>query len=138
MKKRDFTLRTLPLAALMLELSGGVVLYYARPSTTGKIGHFREIYSYFSLTPLRQLHFSPFLTAMLTCALTACAHWCHPTFRRQNAITLLSFLALLTSLFPLLMGVQYYTVTALVVSLLILGELLLSIHEPKQAKTAAG
>lgn len=134
MKKRDFILRAIPFAALVLELSGGVVLYYARPSTTGEIGHFQEIYSYFSLTPVRQLYVSPFLTGLLTCALALCAcqHWRRPTAQKKNAIALLAALALLLSLFPLLlMGARYYTVTALLVSLLMLGEMVLSMKGPK-------
>lgn len=140
MKKRDFALRAIPFAALLPELSGGVVLYYARPSATGEIMRWQEVYSYFSLTPLRQLHFSPFLTGLITCALALCAgiHWRRPTEAKRNVIALLAFLALSTSLFPLLMGVRYYTVTALVVSLLMLTELVLAVKEPKSMKTAAG
>lgn len=140
MKKRDFILRAIPFAALLLELSGGVVLYYARPSVTGEITRWQEVYSYFSLTPLRQLHFSPFLTGLITCGLVlcACAHWRRPTEGKRNAIALLAFLSLLTSLFPLLMGIQYYTVTALVVSVLMLLELVLAVKEVKTVKPAAG
>ena len=67
MKKR-FLYLVLPIITLILEIIPyGAVCNFARPATDGSIGHFRELYSYFDMTPFGYANFSPLITGILSC-----------------------------------------------------------------------
>ena len=58
----------LPIITLILEiLPYGAVCNFAAPAEDGSIGRFRELYSYFDLTPFGYANFAPFITALITC-----------------------------------------------------------------------
>ena len=69
MKKRLLYL-ILPIVTLILEiLPYGAVCNFMRPATTEGLppGRFRELYSYFDLTPFGYANFAPLITAVITC-----------------------------------------------------------------------
>ena len=68
MKKKRWIYLLLPIVTLILEaLPYGAVLNFIRPAEDGTKGNFRELYSYFDLTPFGWANFAPFITAIITC-----------------------------------------------------------------------
>jgi len=128
MKKANITSAIVTLVIIVLEsLPYGAVLNFGEPNSDGSIGFIRKTYSYFSLTPGGYANFAPFLTAVLSCALMFVI--VISIFMEKNALKnasrILSILALLTSLMPLLLGVWYYSVCGLAISILLTGEIIL-------------
>lgn len=108
-----------PAVALVLELlPWGAVLNFMRPATDGSIGRFRETYSYFSLMPMGYGNFGPILTAILTCLLlpVTVLYIIRGTAPWKKAMCAIAALAMLASLYPLLLGFSYYSFTALLIS----------------------
>ncbi len=130
MKLKRLPLLIVPLAMLVLELlPNGVVLNFWNPEGEA----WRETYSYFSLTPFGYANFGPFLTAILTCALTfltlTCIFW--ENKRLMLAVQIVSGAAFVTSLAPLLFGIKYFTLIGIFISVLCLVELVYSLLEDK-------
>ena len=68
--KRRLLCLVLPIITLILEiLPYGAVCNFMRPPANegDPIGHFRELYSYFDLTPFGYANFAPLITAVITC-----------------------------------------------------------------------
>ncbi len=108
----------LSLSALILELlPNGVVLNFANPDGEP----FRETYSYFSMTPFGYANFGPLLTAALTCVLVVLVvmNCVKPKRGLKNAMINVSGLATVTSLMPLMFGIDYITGIGIAVSVLL-------------------
>ena len=117
MQKKKWLLLLAPIAALILELLPfGAVLNFASPEEPMPV---RKTFSYFSLTPFGYANFGPFLTALLTVALTVAVLVWLLRGRGRRAVCVLSVAAFLTSLMPLLFGVSFFTAVGGVISALL-------------------
>lgn len=116
----------LPVITLVLEiLPYGAVLNFMLPSTDGStIGHFRELYSYFSLTPFGYANFAPLITAILTCAGFALLVIYCVTGKPGLASAAKSIFCIgsVVSLGPLLYGFRFYSVVGGLISLSLIAE----------------
>ena len=117
MKKKMITLALL-LSALVLEiLPYGAVLNFANPEGES----WRKTYSYFSLTPYGYANFGPLITAILTCVLLVILvlslllkkNW-------SKSISIISAIATLTSLAPLMFGFSNFSLVGAMISICIL------------------
>lgn len=120
MKKRWMHL-LLPVAALVLELLPyGAVCNFANPEGVP----WRRTYSYFNLTPFGYANFAPFLTAVFTCvAIALLLVYLFVGTRLWAAIAkkvLVVTFAL--SLCPLVLGIEYYSVVGLLITLCLFAE----------------
>lgn len=105
-------------AILVLELlPNGVVLNFA--NSEGEPWH--RTYSYFSLIPFGYANFGPFITAVLTCVLIVLILTCWFKFSNKLnvAIKRLSGVAIVTSLFPLMLGINNVTIIGVVITILL-------------------
>ena len=124
MRKKRLWLLVLPVLTLILEMMPwGAVCNFANPEGEP----WRMTYSYFSLTPFGYANFSPFLTALATCAmclllLIYCFTAKEALLRRIKAV---NGGALVLSLCPLLYGVSYYSVVGGLIAAFLAAELLL-------------
>ena len=137
MKKRNMTNAVVAAVIIILEIIPfGAVLYFGTPASDGSIGFIRKTYPCFSLTPFGYANFGPFLTAVLSCVLLCliAASFFIRNHALQNASCIVSILALLTSLMPLLSGVRYYSVCGLAISALLAAEVLLHRAERKRSR----
>ena len=123
MKKRALFL--IPaLAALILEiLPYGAVCNFA--NIEGE--PWRITFSYFSLTPYGYANFGPFLTAVLTCMLIlALGIYTLKEFKKLRSFAkFVSCVATATSLWPLLLGISYFSVVGALISLCLITEILI-------------
>lgn len=127
MKKR-FLYLILPLITLILEiLPYGAVLNFARPATDGSVGHFRELYSYFNLTPFGYANFAPFITAIMSCIIFIMLLIYCIADKRRFAVIARNILwgCAVVSLGPLVLGIRYFSVIGVLITLTIIVELLL-------------
>ena len=117
MKKKMITLALL-LSALILEiLPYGAVCNFANPEGEP----WRKTYSYFSLTPYGYANFGPLITAILTCVLLVILvlslllkkNW-------SKSISIISAIATLTSLAPLMFGFSNFSLVGAMISICIL------------------
>ena len=118
MKAKNLFSAFLPIAAFVLELfPNGVVLRFWNPEGEPWV----RTYNYFSLLPFGYANFGPFLTAVLTCVLLALVviHLFKPRKGLNIAIMNVSGLATVTSLMPLMHGINYITATGIVISVLL-------------------
>lgn len=121
MKKRAYTLLILPVVAIVLEaLPYGVVLQFA-----DEIQTYRETFSYFSLTPYGYANFGPLIAAVLTCVtlLLVIILLAKKEEKLCMGIAVLSGLAAAASLMGNVMG---FSVTGLLITLVLLGQCVLS------------
>lgn len=121
MKKRAYTLLILPVFALLLEaMPYGAVLNFADESRT-----YRETFSYFSLTPYGYANFGPLIAAVLTCIilLLVIILLAKKEEKLCMGIAVLSGLAAAASLMGNVMG---FSVTGLLITLVLLGQCVLS------------
>ena len=119
MKKR-FIYVILPIITLILEIIPyGAVLNFGRPSETGEIGYFRELYSYFDMTPFGYANFAPLITGIFTCiTLLRIIGYC---ISGKSTVAIvgrnLCIITAIINLCPLLYGVKYLSVVAVLVSI---------------------
>lgn len=129
MKKRLALLIAYVIAVVLELLPFGAVCNFATPERT-----IRETFSYFDLVPFGYANFGPFLTAILTCVLLLLS--LIYLFKEKNglkkAITVLSLIAVVTSLMPLLFGISYFSVVGGLISLVLLAAFFLSCHKGAQ------
>lgn len=121
MKKRAYTLLILPVVAIFLEaLPYGAILNFADESQT-----YRETFSYFSLTPYGYANFGPLIAAVLTCVvlLLVIILLAKKEEKLCMGIAVLSGLAAAASLMGNVMGLS---VTGLLITLVLLGQCVLS------------
>ena len=123
MKKKMITLALL-LSALVLEiLPYGAVLNFANPEGES----WRKTYSYFSLTPYGYANFGPLITAILTCVLLVILvlslllkkNW-------SKSISIISAIATLTSLAPLMFGFSNFSLVGAMISACIIATFVIS------------
>ena len=111
---------------LVLEiLPYGAVLHFGNPEGEP----FRETFSYFDLTPYGYANFGPLITAMLTCVLLVMSviGLFVDNGRIKSTIKIVSFIALVASLAPLL--VNCYSVIGGTISVLMLAVLIISLKK---------
>ena len=129
MKKR-FLYLILPIITLILELLPyGAVCNFMLPSTTEGVpaARFRELYSYFDLTPFGWANFAPLITAIITCiVLFILLIYCF-TGTEKLARTAKNILCVgaVISFGPLLLGLHFLSVVGVLISLSLIGEFLL-------------
>lgn len=123
MKKKIITLALL-LSALILEiLPYGAVCNFANPEGEP----FRKTYSYFSMIPYGYGDFGPLITALLTCVLLVIIvlsillkkDW-------SKSISIISAIATLTSLAPLMFGFSNFSLVGAMISACILATFVIS------------
>ena len=123
MKKKMITLALL-LSALVLEiLPYGAVLNFANPEGES----WRKTYSYFSMIPYGYGDFGPLITALLTCVLLVIIilsillkkDW-------SKSISIISAIATLTSLAPLMFGFSNFSLVGAMISACILATFVIS------------
>ena len=123
MKKRIIYL-ILPIMTLILEiLPYGAVCNFANPEGEP----WRKTFSYFDLTPFGYAHFTPFLTAIITCLTFV---WILVYCIKGNARTAIQarnilFVAVVLSLGPLLLGISYFSLVGGLITLSLAVELIL-------------
>lgn len=123
MKKR-FLYLLLPIITLILEiLPYGAVCVFA-PSPTERV---KETFSYFDLTPFGYANFAPFFTAIITCLifvmlLVFCIKGNVRTAIKAKNIL---YVAVVMSLGPLVFGIAYFSLVAVLITISLVGELLL-------------
>lgn len=114
MKKKIIVLCIL-LCTLVLEiLPYGAVCNFGNPEGEP----FRETFSYFSLTPYGYAHFSPLITAILTCVLLLIV-LISIIFKKaiSKKTSILAGIASLISLCPMLYGLDDYSIVGALISL---------------------
>lgn len=117
-------------AAIVLELLPfGAVCNFADPVST-----IRKTFSYFDLVPFGYANFGPFLTAILTCVLLLLSliYLFKEKPGLKKAMTVLSLMAVVTSLMPLLYGIDYFSVLGGLISLVLLAAFFLSCRSGEQ------
>ena len=122
MKKRWMYL-LLPVAALVLELLPyGAVCNFANPEGDP----WRRTYSYFDLVPFGYANFAPFLTAIFTwIVIVLLLVYLFVGKRLPVAMAKkFSVVCFALSLCPLLLGVEYYSVVGLLITLCLFAEAL--------------
>lgn len=127
MKKRLLVL-LLPLITLILEiLPYGAVLNFMRPVATEGVppGRFRELYSYFDLTPFGYANFAPLITAVITCIILLLLILYCITGKHRLAISARNILYVCTvfSLGPLVLGFRFFSVVGALITITLIGEI---------------
>lgn len=110
-------------------LIGCVILIFLESLPVGAVLTFaedggeavRKTYSYFSLVPYGYANFAPFLTAVLTVIITVLTliSLFSNKIRLYSACTVISAIALITSLLPLIYGADYFTPAAVIITLIL-------------------
>lgn len=140
MKKR-IRILILSLIALILEiLPYGAVCNFMLPSADGtSVGRFRELYSYFDLTPFGYANFAPMITAVLTCVLVLLIVIYCFTGRPGLFNTIRTFVWICTviSLGPLVLGIRFYSVVGGLITMAFIAELFLLYSTLKNQSTAS-
>ncbi len=123
MKKKMITFALL-LSALVLEiLPYGAVLNFGNPEGDT----WRKTYSYFSLIPYGYANFGPLITAILTCIMLVIIVISILIKKDWNkTISVISVIATLTSLAPLMFGIGYFSIVGAMVSVCILATFVIS------------
>lgn len=123
MKKKIIVLCIL-LCTLVLEiLPYGAVCNFANPEGEP----WRKTYSYFSLTPYGYANFGPLITAILTCVLLGIIILSILLKKNWNKpITIISAIATLTSLAPLMFGISNFSLVGAMISACILATFVIS------------
>ena len=127
MKKRLLYL-ILPIVTLILEiLPYGAVCNFARPATDGSIGHFRQLYSYFDLTPFGYANFAPLITGIITCiiALLVLVYCITGKLKWAQKAKNILYCCTLFSLGPLVLGIHFFSVVGGLITAALIAELLL-------------
>ena len=140
MKKRLQYL-ILPVITLILELLPyGAVCNFMLPSTTEGVpaGRFRELYSYFDLTPFGWANFAPLITAIITCiVLLILVIYCF-TGKERLAKTAKNILCVgaVISFGPLLLGPHFLSVVGVLISISLIAEFIVLRRFSKASKGA--
>lgn len=118
MKKYKLTSLVVCILLIFLEaLPAGAVLNFAESGGEAV----RKTFSYFSLVPYGYANFGPFLTAVLTvilALLTLISLFSNKGWLCTARI-FLSAAAIVTSLLPLMLGADYFSPTAVIITLLL-------------------
>ncbi len=115
MKKLRFLSLICPIIALIAEITPyGAVLNFWNPEGEP----FRQTCSYFDLTPFGYANFSPLITAVLTCIilLMTIIFVAKPKKTAAKGIAVLSLIAFVISLAPLLFGISFFSAVGTMIS----------------------
>lgn len=87
----------------------------------------RITFSYFSLTPYGYANFGPFLTAILTCVLILALgiYTLKEIEKLRSFARVVSCVAIATSLWPLLLGISYFSVVGGLISVSLIAEIVM-------------
>lgn len=121
MKKMGLVILPVITIALQVLPSGAILIFAPSPTVTAK-----ETYSYFSLIPLGYANFAPFITALLTCVVLFLALI---TIKRNDvskAVFIVSLVATIISLFPLIYGIDHYSVVGGMITVMLIAESVLA------------
>ncbi|MDO5477695.1 MAG: hypothetical protein Q4G23_00850 [Clostridia bacterium] len=140
MKKR-FLYLLLPIITLILEiLPYGAVCNFMRPPASANsdapVGHFRELFSYFDLTPFGYANFAPMITAVMTCIiLLILAIYCF-TGKESLVRTARNILCVCSviSFGPLALGPDFLSVVGVLISISLVAEFIVLLSFNKTLK----
>ena len=122
MKKRLLYL-IFPIITLILEiLPFGAVCNFANPEGEP----WRRTFSYFDLTPFGYANFAPLLTAIITCAILVLLliYMFTDNVKMITAIKALLCIGVVMSLCPLLLGINYFSFVAALITASLIAELI--------------
>ena len=122
MKKRLLYL-IFPIITLILEiLPFGAVCNFSNPEGEP----WRRTFSYFDLTPFGYANFAPLLTAIITCAILVLLLIYLFTYNAKmiTAIKALLCIGVVMSLCPLLLGLNYFSFVAALITASLIAELI--------------
>ena len=135
MKRKKLFYLILPLVTLILEiLPYGAVLNFGHLSPDLTLYEYTETFSYFNLIPFGYANFAPLLTAIVTCIIIVLLIiFCFT----DNTVVLKSIKAVLIigmclSLCPLLLGIEFFSVTGALITATLLAEFILIFITTKQ------
>jgi len=139
--KRRLLCLVLPIITLILEIlpCGAVCNFMRPPANEGDpVGHFRELYSYFDLTPFGYANFAPLITAVITCIILLLLILYCITGKHRLAISARNILYVCTvfSLGPLVLGFRFFSVVGALITITLIVEIvflyyLLPTHKDK-------
>ncbi len=136
MHKYKITQLAIMLAILFFELLPyGAVCHFAISPESGG-GTNRVTYAYFSMMPFGYANFGPLLTAIFTCIITVLL-LLSITFIKKNInkiITIISSIAIFTSISPLIFGMRFYSLIGLLITCLLCAETFLVVYLNKYTK----
>lgn len=119
--KKKICLLLFSLAAIILEALpiSGVIIFAPSPTLRD-----RQTRSYFDILLFGYGNFGPLITAVLSCLLLVLAviYCVKGSPRVASAIRIISIVAFVSSLLPLMLGVECYSVIGAVISALIVAE----------------
>lgn len=130
----------LPIITLVLEiLPYGAVLNFMLPAVEEDVpaGRFRELYSYFALTPFGYGNFAPLITAILSCIVLLLISIYCITGKQQWAVKTKNLLYVCTaiSLGPVFLGIDFFSIVGTMITVSFVAELILLLIVSKQSKT---
>ena len=107
-----------------------------RPSTTEGVSpvRFRELYSYFDLTPFGWANFAPLITGIITCIILLLLVVYCITGKTRLAIMAknILYVCVFFSLGPVVLGFHFLSVVGVLITLCLIGEILLLRHLLKE------
>ncbi|MBQ7379619.1 MAG: hypothetical protein IJW70_08110 [Clostridia bacterium] len=113
--KKVFSLSAVLLALALEIMPYGAVCNFMTPPDEPPL---RLTYSYFSLVPFGYANFAPFIVAILSCALLVLvAIYVFVGQRMRVPVLTVAAVASLLSLAPLLLGISYYSLVGLLITL---------------------
>ena len=113
MKKKLIMLCTTLIALVLEILPYGAICNFANPEGEP----WRRTYSYFDLTPFGYANFAPFIVALLTCVLIILIVVSLVSKKGMKApILVVSAIATVLSLAPLLYGIRFFSVVGALIS----------------------
>ncbi len=121
MKKAVLLINSILIIILELLPYGAVMRFATAP---GEI--LVELYPYFSLLPFGYANFGPLLTALLSVVLLAFTLVFVFVGKARKGITVISVIAFITSLMPLMFGFAYVSFVGVLISVLLLLNIVLS------------
>ena len=130
--KKSLIMLCTSITALVLEvLPYGAVCNFANPEGEP----WRRTYSYFDLTPFGYANFSPFIVALLTCALTVMIVVSIVTKKPMRLpILAVSAIAALLSPAPLFFGINYFSFVGACITVVLLITALLAFFQKDVTK----
>lgn len=135
MKRKKLFYLILPLATLVLEiLPYGVIMKHAHISPDLSISYYKATHSYFDLIPFGNANIAPLLTAIVTCLIVVLLIiFC---FTDNNVVSktikTTLFIGTVLSLCPLLLGIEFFSVTGALITVTLLAEFILIFITTKQ------
>ncbi len=124
----NWILLLLPFIALVLEVmpSGAVLIFQSAPPSEP----IRKTYSYFSFMTFGNANFGPLLTGVLTIVLTLLliTYLISKQIKVLYVVVIVSFISVVTSLFPLTLGINFYSLIGLFISLILIIEAIFALY----------